>query len=181
MRRLLIAIAAAMPLIAGAADAKNICGSKVITEKDEVRVFLGHYMAVCEDNGRCRAMTYQTDPKSGVPWTHRLAVMRDGKEASWLIELTLDKGQIDINEGYDLTIDHKPAMRVPPEAIKVPRAANDYYFNADLNDAVLKDLGAGGNLTWDYVMAGGKEAGKANMSLAGLRKSMRWITCMQNR
>jgi hypothetical protein len=179
MHRAFIAAAVLMPLAAASATAETFCGAKVQRNVDEVRTFLGHFFVACEDAGSCRAMTYQTVKDSGVPWTHRLAVITAGKGAPLKIELTVDKGQIDVAEGYDLVIDHGEALRVPPEAIKAGSGRNDYLLNDDLNESLIKDLAGGGNVRWNYVNADDKKPATAQMSLAGMRKAMRWIKCAQ--
>ena len=99
-----------------------------------------------------------------MPWTHRLALKSAAKGAPLTLELTVDKGQIDVNEGYDLVIDHGQALRVPPEAIKMGAGKNDYLLNDDLNDTVIQDLAGGGNLIWKYVNAEDKSPASAQLS-----------------
>jgi hypothetical protein len=181
MRRIFVIALGLLPFVAGAASAKSLCGAAVQQNVDEVRTFLGHFFAACEDGGACRAMTYQKVKDSGVPWTHRLAVHRSGKDAPWVVELTIDKGAIDVSEGYELVIDRREPLRVPPEAIKVRNAQNDYLVNDDLNEVLVKELAGGGNVVWKYVNAEDKSLGSAAMSLAGMRKAMRWISCVQKK
>ena len=60
-----------------------------------------------------------------------------------------------------------------------PRAVNDYYFKADINEILVKDLADGANVVWAYASAGSRKPVSAALSLTGLRRAMRWIDCMQ--
>jgi invasion protein IalB len=175
----LAAIVAA--LAAAPADAAMRCGAKTFKIADTVRAYHGNFIALCDGKGACKSATYVGDAAQPNQWSHRLAFLRAGKDQPWIVQLTSVPHQADAAKGFDLGVDGKEPMRVPPEVISSPGSVNDYDLNGDLGQIVITALGPGANAQWRYVA---KDAGGPQgvwFSLKGLKSSLRWIDCMQKR
>lgn len=169
-----LAVLAATPT-----EARIRCGASTFKLGDTIRTYRGNFIALCDMRGACKAATYVSDPEKRNQWTHRLAFMRDGKDKPWTVQLTSVPHQVDVSEGFDLGIDGKEPMRVPPEVISSPGSVNDYNLAADLGQIIITALGPGANAKWLYTATEPREAKTVWFSLKGLKSSLRWIDCMQ--
>ena len=164
---------------AASADAARRCGARIWTESGEQRAFVGKYLAACDSNKSCKAVTYVKDATAPLEWSHRLAFLKAGADAPWIIELTAVQPMMDASEGFDFVVDNHLPVRVPPEVITTPGAINDYRLNGDLTAPLLKDFGPGANADWRYKATGTKAGTSAVLSLRGLKRAIRWVECMQ--
>jgi hypothetical protein len=164
---------------AAAAQAASMCGARTWTESGEMRAYIGKYLTVCDSNKSCKAVTYVKDQTAPLQWSHRLALLKAGGDAPWLVEMTAVQPMMDASEGFDLVIDNHFPVRVPPEVISTPGAINDYRLNADLTMPLLEDFLPGANADWRYKAAGSKAETSAVLSLRGLKRAIRWVECMQ--
>ena len=169
-------VAAAAPAFAG-----TMCGKRSWMESGETRAYVGRYLTVCDENKSCKAVTYVKDATQPLEWSHRLAFLKKGKDGPWIIELTAVAPMADESEGFDFVVDNNKPLRVPPEVISTPGAINDYQLNADLTDPILAVFGPGANVDWRYTAAETKAKASAVLSLDGLKRSIRWINCVQKR
>jgi invasion protein IalB len=174
-----ILAAVGLALLMAPAEARTRCGAKTFKLGDTVRAYRGNFIALCDPRGACKIATYVNDAEKRNQWTHRLAFLRDSKEAPWTVQLTSVPHQVDISEGFALGVDGKEPMRVPAEVISSPGSLNDYNLNPDLGQIVITAFGPGANVNWLYTSKDPKQEQNVWFSLKGLRSALRWIDCMQ--
>lgn len=177
--RTAILAAVGIALLMAPAEARLRCGAPTFKLGDTIRTYRGNFIALCDPRGACKTATYVSDPAKPNQWTHRLAFLRDSKEAPWTVQLTSVPSQVDVSEGFDLGVDGKEPMRVPSEVISSPGSLNDYNLNPDLGQIVITAFGPGANVNWLYKSKDPAGDQSVWFSLKGLKSALRWIDCMQ--
>lgn len=170
--------AAGMLLVGNTAEAEQLCDQKVHQKFEETRIYSRSFIATCRPGSLCRIVTHKLDKRAPLGFSHTLAFQRNEANAKWHLMLVDVLELADVDAGFSMAVDKKPALEISNGSITAPVSVNEYQIGEDLSDKLLTRSKPGDNINWRYTTQDGKPH-NVRFSLAGLTKALKWAECAQ--
>ena len=159
-----------LTLLAGPANAEELCGAQVASEGNSRVATFDGLSAGCDQGGIC-TVTLATGNDM------RVDMERASVDGSWLIKYS-GTSSIDSGAGVDLVFNGSDETRVAPEFLIASEDMNTVRVDDDVSQIMVTTMSESKTMMSIVQFIGGK---KINMeaNLAGLDKALEWVDCAQ--